>query len=163
METTKWLKQTVPGFDTLSVKERKAIKDFALLWSLFEGTILRTYADAASIIRETEALGTRKKLDLAPFKPAITHFRQRYHDGRDFTPAFGALNFRNNDCRPIAAAFVDQSAVDEAAILSGLLIIVLRLRNNLFHGVKWAYGIQGQFDNFRHANAALIAIMEAHR
>jgi hypothetical protein len=119
METTRWLKQTVPGFDTLSIKERKAIKDFALLWSLFEGTVLSTHANAGSIIRETEALRARRRLELAPFKFAIAHFRLRYHDGQGFTPAFDALNFRNSDRRPVAEAFVDQSAADEAAILSG--------------------------------------------
>jgi hypothetical protein len=31
------------------------------------------------------------------------------------------------------------------------------LRNNLFHGVKWAYGIRDQRSNFEHANQALMA------
>jgi hypothetical protein len=40
----------------------------------------------------------------------------------------------------------------DAEIVSAVLIIVLRLRNNLFHGVKWSYGIKGQLENFRNAN-----------
>jgi hypothetical protein len=41
-------------------------------------------------------------------------------------------------------------------------MIVLRLRNNLFHGAKWAYGIADQRENFQHANAALMRLLEKH-
>jgi hypothetical protein len=43
-----------------------------------------------------------------------------------------------------------------------LLIVAFRLRNNLFHGVKWAYGIRGQLGNFTNANEALMAALETH-
>ena len=43
--------------------------------------------------------------------------------------------------------------VDE---ITALLMIVYRLRNNLFHGLKWDYGIRDQFDNVIHANAVLM-------
>ncbi len=51
---------------------------------------------------------------------------------------------------------------DDASRLSVLLIIIYRLRNNLLHGPKWSYGIKGQLDNFRNANAALSAFMERY-
>jgi hypothetical protein len=44
-------------------------------------------------------------------------------------------------------------AADLSEVAAALLIIVYRLRNNLFHGVKWAYEIQGQLENFNHGNA----------
>jgi hypothetical protein len=160
---TNWLKRTVPEFGELSDKERKAIKDFALLWSLFEGTTLKTHANARAIIQMVDEIRDRKDLTLVPFRDAISHFRHRYYDGHNFTAAFENLHFRNGDQRPVAEDFVADRAADDAATLSGLLIIIYRLRNNLFHGVKWAYGIRGQFDNFRHANDALIGLMELHR
>ena len=52
---------------------------------------------------------------------------------------------------------------DEAEILSAVLIVVLRLRNNLFHGEKWTYGIKGQLDNFRNANNVLMSVIDLHR
>jgi hypothetical protein len=42
------------------------------------------------------------------------------------------------------------------------LMIVWRLRNNLFHGSKWAYQIRGQLDNFTHANAVLMKVLERY-
>jgi site-specific DNA-cytosine methylase len=45
-------------------------------------------------------------------------------------------------------------------VLQALLLIVLRLRNNLFHGEKWAYGIAGQRQNFQHACAVMMATMD---
>ena len=41
-----------------------------------------------------------------------------------------------------------------------ILIIVYRIRNNLFHGEKWSYGLQGQLNNFKHANEALMKAIE---
>ncbi len=52
---------------------------------------------------------------------------------------------------------------DDAEVLSAALIIVLRLRNNLFHGVKWSYGIKGQLENFRNANNLLMSVIELHK
>lgn len=48
-------------------------------------------------------------------------------------------------------------------MLSAILIIVLRLPNNLFHGTKWAYGIREQLKNFQNANRILMAVMDMHR
>ena len=51
-------------------------------------------------------------------------------------------------------------AADTAEVAAALLIIVYRFRNNLFHGVKWAYEIRGQFENFSYANAVLMQAIE---
>ncbi len=56
------------------------------------------------------------------------------------------------------------SGVDEDATsqVAALLIIVYRLRNNLFHGQKWTYKLAGQLQNFTHANAVLIKALEVN-
>ena len=43
-----------------------------------------------------------------------------------------------------------------------VMMIVWRFRNNLFHGEKWAYQLQGQHANFTHANAVLMRLLERH-
>ncbi|HEX8678690.1 MAG TPA: hypothetical protein VF683_01920, partial [Chthoniobacterales bacterium] len=48
----------------------------------------------------------------------------------------------------------------DADVLKTLLLIILRLRNNLFHGVKWQYLLYDQFENFTHANAVLMPAIE---
>lgn len=47
-------------------------------------------------------------------------------------------------------------------IASAMLIIVLRFRNNLFHGVKWQYELASQLDNFETANHVFMTALEQH-
>lgn len=44
--------------------------------------------------------------------------------------------------------FLNGSEKNPAEVLAGLLLVIYRLRNNIFHGPKSAYGIQGHYDNF---------------
>ena len=129
-----------------------------MLWSLFEGTVLGARGNAGALVAIVDAVRGRGAVDLARLDAAIAHFRGRYYANGKFTLAFDQhLHFRDNDRRPLAEALVSGATNDPAEMLKGLLIIVYRLRNNLFHGVKWTYRIQGQLENFRHANAILMA------
>lgn len=158
MEPVEWLRHTVPGFDNLSEDERAEIRDFAMLWSLFEGTVLGANGSARSLVAIVDGLQAHGAVDVGPLADAIAHFRGRYYANGAFTPAFDQhLHFRRHDRRTVAEALISGATNDAAEMLKGLLIIVYRLRNNLFHGVKWTYKIQGQLENFRHANATLMA------
>jgi hypothetical protein len=91
------------------------------------------------------------------------HFTNRYYKGDHLTHAFFALNFRRGDRRELVERVMRGQTSNESEILSAILIIVFRLRNNLFHGTKWAYGIQGQLANFRNANKVLMSVIEMHQ
>jgi hypothetical protein len=158
-----WLEKTVPGFRLLSGQERDAIRDFAFLWSLYEGTILDTAGNAKAIIDSVTLLKNSGKLSLEPLRPAIKHFLVRYYDETDFTYAFHELHLRRNDHRELVEKVIRGQSSDDAEVLSAALIIVFRLRNNLSHGVKWSYEIKGQLENFQNANDLLISVMEMHR
>ncbi len=41
-----------------------------------------------------------------------------------------------------------------------MIIIVYRLRNNLFHGEKWSYYFKDQLGNFTHASTILMRTVE---
>ncbi len=162
MDPTRWLEETQYGFDLLSKHEREAIKDFALLWSLYEGMVLDTEGSTANIIRSIGQLKERDKLTLMPFRNAIQHFSARYFNAGCFTPEFTALNLRAGDNIPLIKKVLCGKSLDEGETLIAILVIVRRLRNNLFHGVKWIDGIQGQLGNFRNANAVLMSVMTLH-
>jgi hypothetical protein len=100
---------------------------------------------------------------LKPFDRAIKHFVERYSDGIDLAPAFDELHLRTNDHPALVEKVVRRQSSDDAEILSAVLIIVFRLRNNLFHGVKWSYGLRGQLENFRNANDLLMSVIEMHQ
>lgn len=162
MEPIQWLVNSVPEFNKFSLLERNAIGDFVLLWSLFESRVLDTNANADKIIDVGNRLRAQQNLNLEGFQTAIGYFRKRYYKGGNFTPAFERLLLRGNDHSSLVKKVISGQTSDDAEILSAILIIVLRLRNNLFHGNKWSYEIQGQLKNFRNSNSVLMAVMDLH-
>jgi hypothetical protein len=162
MDPLTWFQRRVPGFDLLSGQERKAISDFLLLWSLYEASVLDTSGNANRIIHTVKLLKDSGRLRLEPLRPAIKHFLTRYCNGTDLTDAFNELHLRHNDHPELVEKVICEQSKDDAEVLSAALIIVFRLRNNLFHGVKWRYGIMGQLDNFRNANDLLMSVIEMY-
>ncbi len=160
MEPIQWLKRVAPGFDLLSTEEIKAIADFFFLWSFFEYTVLDNAGNAKTIIHAVKSLSKRGTLTLNPFRDAIRYYSERYYDGTQFTYEFNGLNFRPSDHRSLVEKVIQGRPTDDADILSAILIIVFRLRNNLSHGVKAVYGFRGQLENFRHANTVLMSFVE---
>ena len=76
------------------------------------------------------------------------------------TELFEGLNFRDNEHRTLAIEVLSGAREGLRDVLSALLLITLRLRNNLFHGVKWRFLLQGQLGNFTHANSLLMTAIE---
>jgi hypothetical protein len=161
-EATIWLEKTVIGFSLLSGTEREAIKDFALLWTVYEGMVLDASGSAAAIKRAVGLLKSEGRLSLDRVLPMIRYFRDRYFDGIDLTDEFYSLHMRRNDDSNLVERVLRGKSNDDPEMLSAVLIIIYRLRNNLFHGVKWSYGIRGQLGNFQNANAVLMAAIEMH-
>jgi hypothetical protein len=162
MNPSEWLEKNVLGFSLLSGQEREAIKDFSLLWSLYEGTILNASGSAKAIIHAVDSLKASGRLTVEVLRGAIDYFVERYFDG-DLTYAFHELRLRSNDHRALVEKVLKGQSTDDSEIASAILIIVFRLRNNLFHGVKWSYGIRGQLENFHNANNVLMSVIEMHQ
>jgi hypothetical protein len=163
MNPIKWLCEKAPGFNALSKEEREAIMHFSLLWSFFEAKALNTNATANRILALVHKWASDGCLDITLFNSSLAYFRNRYFNQGKVTANFSGLKLRSNDNPALVGAVIRGENTNPADCVAVLLIIILRLRNNLFHGVKWAYDICGQLDNFTNANAALIAAMETHR
>ena len=160
MNPIEWLCEKAPGFSELSDKERAAIMNFSLLWSFFEAKSLQINASANRILALIHKWASDGRLKISPFAPSLTYFCDRYFSYGTATEHFYGLNLRRNDNPDLVRAVLKRENTNPADCIAVLLIVVLRLRNNLFHGVKWAYGIRGQLDNFTNANAALMAALE---
>ncbi|WP_219930816.1 hypothetical protein [Alcaligenes faecalis] len=156
MNPIEWLEQAAPGFRDIPEEDRRAILHFALLWSLFEARGLQTRASAQAILALVHERKAGGRLDAAAFQSSLAYFQQRYFVEGQFTEHFYGLNLRNNDNPTLVKQVLSGSNSDPGDSVAALLIVIYRLRNNLFHGVKWAYGIQGQRSNFEQANNALI-------
>ena len=155
-----WLCVHAPGFRELSNEEREAISHFSLLWSFFEAESLGTNASAKAIISLTQDWASNGRLKLKPFEKSLAHFRARYFANGIPTEHLDSLALRSNDSPDLVHSMLKGEALSASDTVAALLIVVYRLRNNLFHGAKWAYGIRGQLGNFNHANAALMAALE---
>ena len=162
MNAIDWLQNNAPGFRDLSGDERDAIMQFSLLWSLFEAKALKTHGNADSILAVAKQWANKGLLAVESFGPELVYFQNRYYADGDFTYHFDQLRLRRADQPDLVKRVLKNEAADFAEVAAALLIIVYRFRNNLLHGVKWAYEIRGQFENFRHANAVLMQAIELH-
>ncbi len=156
MDPIEWLETNFPEFANLPKVDRQAITHFVFLWSFFEGTTLGTSASAKSIFALVNKLNTEGHLDFNAFEIDLEYFRQRYFVDGEPTPYLDGLYLRKNDKPQLVRSVLRGENNNIVDCISALIIITYRLRNNLFHGVKWAYGIQGQLDNFTHANDVIM-------
>lgn len=162
MNAIDWLCDNAPGFRELSADERNAIMEFSLLWSLFEAKSLNTHGNAATILAAARHWAERGLLTAQTFEPALSYFRDRYYGDAEFTYHFEHLHFRRADRQELVESVLKGEDRNLAEIAAALLIIVYRYRNNLFHGVKWAYEIRGQYENFTYANTVLMQAIKLH-
>lgn len=155
-----WLRDKAPGFGDLRADEQNAIMQFSLLWSLFEGKALGTRASARAIIAVSEQWAEEDLLAKDLFAPHVAYFRDRYYQSGAFTHHFHNLHLQPSDQPALLERVLKNQATTITEVAAATLIIVYRFRNNLFHGVKWAYEIRGQFENFTHANAVLMQAID---
>lgn len=97
------------------------------------------------------------------FEREINYFRDRYFTGGKQKPRFKRLHLRRNDSPELVNKVLKKMDVNSDEVAAATLIIVYRIRNNLFHGVKWSSKLRGQLNNFEHANSALMKAIKLQR
>jgi hypothetical protein len=153
-----WLVAT-RGVHGLEDGELDAIRDFTLLWGLFEGTTMGTRGTQNEVV---SAVGRMLLPDPLPkaFTAALAFWRDRYWENGASNASFDALGFAENQHRADTLTVLSGGSETPVEVTKALLQIAMRLRNNLFHGVKWQYHLHDQLQNFSHANAVLMAAIE---
>jgi hypothetical protein len=160
--STSWLKANFPEFANLSLAERRTIADFTFLWTLFESRILATRGSAQKIAEVVSGWDQEGQLNADSYKKELTYFQGRYCSNGQFTHHFDALHMRPNDKIALVRSVLDGSEHSEQSRITAAFIIVLRYRNNLFHGIKWQYNLADQLTNFQNANAMLKHSLAQH-
>lgn len=135
---------------------------FTFLWSLFEARALGNRACAAAIISLVSSWDSGGQLKVSGFSAALEHFRGRYYTEGGPSERLKELHLRRLDRPELVQAVLSSNSGDLVDEVSALLIVVYRLRNNLFHGLKWAYELRGQLDNFSYANSVLMGALDVH-
>lgn len=158
-ETVQWLENKIPQFKTLEKSERNTIFDFSMLWSLFEGTVMNCFCNVSEIRKFANTCEQSGKLQNIHFENYLIYLQQRYYVNGSLTDHFQHLHInKSGNPSEVIEALCNNSASNKVKFI-GCLIIVFRLRNNLFHGVKWQYQFEGQKENFNNANEFLRNIM----
>ncbi|MBO9508776.1 hypothetical protein [Thalassospira sp. A3_1] len=154
-----WLADHVPGFSDLTIEEIETISEFVLLWGYFEAQLLNCRGSASAI----DDLIKRLTVETIPhdnwFLTELDYMKNRYFLDGEPTHHFAHLRLRKNDYPDLVELVLSgQNRPCQDQILT-LLIVVLRFRNNLFHGIKWEYRLAGQLGNFQVANSILRKVL----
>ena len=159
-ETMDWLRRKVPEFSQLEENERAAIYDFSFLWSLFEGSVLNCQCNVPNIRRFAEQTESKIRLNDVDFAPFVSYLQNRYYLNGNPTEHYRHLHVERSGSPEEVVEMLSNENCTEKVKLIGCLVVVFRLRNNLFHGEKWKYQLQGQLDNFQRANNFLRNLMD---
>lgn len=157
-----WLRARVPGYQELRGAERDAVASFLHFWALFEGRLLDESAGPGKICDLAARWRDDGLARSAPVRSALIYWRRRYFAGGTPNARFESLLFRSNDREELVQAVMAEERGDAESIVAAVLLIIYRLRNNLFHGLKWQYGLADQEGNFRHANEVLMEVLERY-
>lgn len=158
----KWLEDRAPGFADLPEADRRAIFEFTFLWSLFESQVMGKFAQAGLIRAKVDKWAGAGSLNASLYDAELVYFRSRYFADGKLTYHFDFLFLRSSDHPELVKAVLEGANNDPRDRMLALLMIVWRLRNNLFHGAKWAYELRDQRENFTHANSVLMRILDRH-
>jgi hypothetical protein len=157
-----WLQARAPGFGQLPDEDRRAIFDFAFLWSLFEAQIMANFARSDRIRARVDEWAANGSLQAALYDAELAYFRERYFVQSVPTHHYAFLNLRPADHPAVVEAVMKGDNNDPRDRMLALLMIIWRLRNNLFHGAKWAYQLRDQRENFTHASQVLMRLLDQH-
>ncbi|MCU7837968.1 MAG: hypothetical protein KZQ94_01150 [Candidatus Thiodiazotropha sp. (ex Troendleina suluensis)] len=155
-----WLNLNAPGYENLTQDEKDAIMHFSLLWSLFEAQVLNTSASANAIQSKIKTWHESGLIDPVEFEQFKFYFIHRYVENGELNNRFEHLRLWLGDKPELVRSVLKEADNSIENIVTALLIIVLRYRNNFFHGIKWAYEFHDQLDNFNAANNLLMKVIE---
>ena len=156
-----WLERKVPQFSGLGQDEREAIYDFSFLWSLLEGSVLNCHCNVREIRQLVSNLEQGNRLSDIQLAPYVVYLQSRYYVEGSLTSFYQHLRVeRSGNPAEVVEMLCNQDCAESVQLI-GCLVVVFRLRNNLFHGEKWRYQLQGQLDNFKHANEFLRSLMDS--
>ncbi|WP_406645697.1 hypothetical protein QEZ52_17165 [Aliisedimentitalea scapharcae] len=162
-----WLGDRQYGYRDLNPQIKATLMYFSIVWSIFEFQALDNNASPESI---TSFVNEKvpADYDFTAFEEAFAYYTQRYvEEGKIKGERFNALVGGSQKMQPnketvagIRSALLGSISTPQGKLI-GLLLVVYRLRNNAFHGVKWKRGVDDQHDNFEQAICVLINAMDA--
>lgn len=131
--------------------ELNCIMKFSLLWNVFEGKKFNSSFN----ITKFEGKINNLTIDVSKFDSPLKYFRKRYVENEQTNTLFNNLNFRANDKKDLVRDVLLGVENNPNKMVLAIGIIVYRIRNNFFHGLKDIVHMNGQKENFKMANLVL--------
>ena len=159
-----WIKNFFDNGVDLNNEGIDRVRNFSLMWNLFETFACNRRADINSISNAVDTINQREQISTELIAEHLTYFKDRYFKD-DGTPKeiFEGLKFRQGQSDQAAKQKVTETLTDKidnpVKNLKSLLFILYRFRNNLFHGEKEVVRLNGQIDNFTVANDLLAKVL----
>lgn len=129
----------------------ESVRDFSLYWNIFENVVCANNFSIATVEESFRA----KNFDIGDFLNTIDYFRSRYITNSKLNDKFPHLNFRKKDRQNFVEQVLLENNDNTNDVILASIIIISRLRNNLFHGLKVVGALQSQKENFETANQFL--------
>jgi hypothetical protein len=155
-----WIRTNCVGADALKPATLQIVSSFTLMWNFFENTVCDRRANIAKFDEIATLLAQRKEPPVG-IAESLRFWVDRYYDGAAFNTLFDGLEFREGDRRNHVEAVLSGASDDLRDQLLAVMIIVYRLRNNLFHGLKEIPTLNNQVGNLDMACRALAGILLA--
>jgi hypothetical protein len=133
----------------------KVLGEFLVLWSLYEAKFFDTRYSNTSL---------KEKIDsgiicLNDLEMPLSYLKIRYlSNSRTTNETFEKLQLRGNDYPGEVRQALEGGGTPHEVTFA-ILVIVYRLRNNLFHGIKQTAMFNMQKENFQMASAILTDIL----
>lgn len=151
-----WLLVNFPSWEQLGDIEKENIRDFPVLWALFELRATDAHAGVPTIISAVERLEHYR--ERAATEAAVLHFSQRYNHDPLAVDRLENLKLCGR-AEPKVTPVISGASANPKERLTAVLLIIHRLRNNFLHGEKAKYGYQDQLDNFQVSNKVLMEVI----
>ena len=139
---------------------RELISDFALLWNQYERTIFDGYHHIRDVRNKIDVMNIRI-LDvdnlLRRFKKYLKYRNIEYKS--EYIKEAYRIKYNENFSRAYFEHIMKSKEIKDK--LEFLLIIIARVRNNMFHGTKGPWELTEQKELFRICNETLMKVLEA--
>ncbi|MFT4792179.1 MAG: hypothetical protein ACJAVR_001275 [Paracoccaceae bacterium] len=160
-----WLVSKPYGYGDLSCEEKHVAMQFMSVWGIWElkvcGLIESNGQSLGRVGIDSFTEGhLNAEIWLKSAGESVAYFKDRYKDAGKLS-ALGLHRDRKMQC--LVQKIINTNTYSESECAKAVMYIAYRLRNNLFHGVKWSDGLQGQAGNFRHASHALMRSLDCLR
>jgi hypothetical protein len=156
-----WARASLREAPTLQPATLDVVAGFTFLWNLFEGVACQGRISVLTLGQVAGRIANSPLLARKNVEHSLSFYRIRYLNNDQMQDRFYGLNFRKNDKQDLVETVLKGAESDQTAKLHALLIIVYRIRNNMFHGLKSVHIWDDQAQNISEAARILSIALEA--